>query len=116
MSGKYGPKSNFYKGSSNNVNYVEGDLIGQTTNFAPRPADDDVLKALDRLLQAEDLPWDDPELKPLRQLIAKAVERRDTRQSGLREAVGQLLKRCGGAIALGVAGNSVYDVLKAFVS
>jgi hypothetical protein len=83
--------------------------------YAYRPSDDDVLKALDRLLARDDFPWRSPELTEVRPVIEQAVNERNTKLPDLTTAVHKLLG-FGGAIALGVAGNSVYDVLKAFVS
>ncbi len=115
MSDAKGPRFNFYKGSNNNVNYAEGDIVGQQTHFHARPSDDQVLQALSDLLRRTDLPWNDPALAEIRPILEQSVEQRNTKHPALMNAVHKLLG-FGGAIALGVGGNTAYEVLKTFAS
>ena len=114
MSENKAPRFTFQKGSNNNVNYAEGDIVGQTTNFNTKPSDDELLGVLRQLLERTDLPWEG-ELSEVRPEIQEAVDQNDAKKPGLRDAIQKLLK-FGGAIMVGVSGNTAYDVLKGFVS
>jgi hypothetical protein len=110
-----GPNFKFYKGSTvGNINYSEGDIIGQTTVVNQQPPPAEVLEALEAVLRRSDVPWDEPDLQGIRATIQQAVRQQDVSQEELRPAVGRLLKVLE-AVGFGVVGNTVYDVLKAFV-
>jgi hypothetical protein len=111
-----GASFKFYKGSQvGNINYAEGDFYGQTTNAVPDTSKTQVLEALAEVLRREDIPWDNAELQEARTNIQRAVREQDVTQPELRPAVARLTKALE-AIGFGVAGNTVFEILKAFVS
>ena len=78
-------------------------------------SDDDYLRALSAVLEADDIPWQSPKLSGVRSEIERAVAEKTPRTPGVKAAVARLLPVCG-ELALGVTGNAIYDTLKSLIT
>ena len=91
-----------------------GDNYGAISYTQVNRSDGEVLKALQTLLQSDTL-WLQPDLESARTVVETAVSAGSVNDPNLRPALAKVLA-VGGSLVLAVTGNSVYDVLKHFVT
>lgn len=94
------------------LNYAGRNVSGShTAKISPTPpTDDEVLSWLRTLLGLPEVPWSNSDLTDIRRTMEKAIELRDPRISGLKQAVVKLGNICG-QIAIGIASNGAYQLL-----
>jgi hypothetical protein len=75
-----------------------------------QPSDDEVLSWLKTVLELDEIPWQNSDLIDVQLSMKEAIEKRDPRMPGLKQAVAKLGNFCQ-QIAIGVAGNGAYQLL-----
>jgi hypothetical protein len=112
-SGRFEQNIHFH-GSAEGVNIAQT-TRSQRADVRKGPSADEVLAALREVLREPGIPWHEPELAAVRPTIEAAVDRADVGDSRLRAAVRKLVAVCGN-LALGLAGNTLFEVLKRFAA
>lgn len=94
------------------LNYAGKNVSGSHTAkiSQTQPSDDEVLSWLREVLGLREIPWSNSDLTDVRYAIEEALEQRNPRISGLKQAVVKLGNICQ-QVAIGVAGNSAYALL-----
>jgi hypothetical protein len=112
---KPGSSKIFINSPTGNVNVAGGHFYGQTSNFHSQPSNVELLEALEAVLKRTDIPWMSADLVGIHAPIERAVQQRDTTHTGLRPAVAKLVQVCEN-LSLGIAGNTLFEVLRQFVA
>ena len=73
-------------------------------------SDDRIIACLKEILHSTAIPWSDPDLVGVREIIEGAVAQRNPRASGLKQAVVKLKEICE-QVAVGMLGNGAYQLL-----
>jgi hypothetical protein len=99
---------------SGNLNYAQHDITGDSKvsqSHAGTVLDgSQVMDALRQLLQSDEIPWNHEDLREVREDLEEAAEAGDSDSTAVRRAFSRL--QCVvGQLALGVAGNHVYQLL-----
>lgn len=94
------------------LNYAGKNVSGSHTAKIShiQPSDDQVLSWLGEVLGLSEIPWSNSDLIDIRYAIEEALEQRNPRMSGLKQAVIKLGSICR-QVAIGVAGNGAYELL-----
>lgn len=94
------------------LNYAGKNVSGSHTAKIShvQPSDDQVLSWLGAVLGLSEIPWSNSDLIDVRYTIEEALEQRNPRMSGLKQAVIKLGSICQ-QVAIGVAGNGAYELL-----
>jgi hypothetical protein len=77
------------------------------------PSDAQLLSFLAEVLRLQQVPWTSPDLVDVRYVLEEAVNQRNPRISGLKQAVIKLRAICGDVI-IGVLGNEAFQLLQHF--
>jgi len=92
-----------------------GPVYGQVSYIENNYSERSVLDAIDALLRDREVPWHLDELREERAILEMAAEQEDTTDPGLRPALSSVFAVIQN-LGLGVLGNSIYDVLKHFIT
>ncbi|GAA0284038.1 hypothetical protein [Cryptosporangium japonicum] len=108
-------RQSFSFGSYSNVNfsYAEGNNTSKQSFSREDISPADLVAALQIVLKDNEVPWDSPALVEARQTLETVVTSGDVNTRGLKTAVSKVVQVCE-ALALGIAGNTAFEVLKAF--
>ena len=92
-----------------------GPVYGQVSYVENNYSERNVLDAISTLLNEREIPWHLDQLREARTVLEMATEQEDTTDPGLRPALSSVFDIVQ-SLGLGVLGNSIYDVLKHFIT
>ncbi len=113
MRNDHGDQPSIHIGTFSGIlNYAGRNISGSHTARVSQkqPTDDEVLSWLSTLLDLPEVPWSNSDLTDIRCMIEQAIEQRNPRMSGLKQAIIKFGNICQ-QIAIGVASNGAYQLL-----
>ncbi|GAA4635887.1 hypothetical protein GCM10023196_083350 [Actinoallomurus vinaceus] len=116
MSSRSGGGPQFNIGSLSGVFYYAGQNISGKHSHHIRhgqPSDSQLISCLQEVLDSPDVPWSNPELSDVRQVMEKAITQQNPHIFELKQALMKLRDVCS-QVAVGVLGNGAYQLLSQY--
>lgn len=113
MSNGTGSGPQFNIGNLSGVLYYAGNNISgkhQHDIKNGQPSDAQVISCLREILGSTEIPWSNPDLVGVREIIEDAVVQQNPHRSGLKQAVAKLKEVCE-QVSIGMLGNGAYQLL-----